>query len=107
MHLTPPFFLQGAVPNGTCKLVAFLTGASSVLLDIQPLSVCRLLRTIYFPAMRAGLGRYWSLVLVFFVSAVAHEVMVGVPLHMVKFWSFAGIMLQVKCNHMVLAAALG
>jgi diacylglycerol O-acyltransferase-1 len=36
------------------------------------------------------------LVLVFFVSAVGHEVAVGVPLHMVKFWSFAGIMMQVS-----------
>lgn len=36
------------------------------------------------------------MVLVFFVSAVAHEVAVGVPLHMVNFWAFAGIMLQVR-----------
>jgi hypothetical protein len=32
---------------------------------------------------------------VFFVSAVFHELAVGVPLHMVRFWAFAGIMLQV------------
>ncbi|KAF8065886.1 DGAT1C [Scenedesmus sp. PABB004] len=54
-----------------------------------------LLRTVYFPAMRAGMGRYRAMVLVFFISAVAHEVAVGVPLHMVKLWSFAGVMLQV------------
>ncbi|KAI8469478.1 MAG: MBOAT, membrane-bound O-acyltransferase family-domain-containing protein [Monoraphidium minutum] len=54
-----------------------------------------LLRTIFFPAMRMGISRYWSTVLVFFVSALFHELAVGVPLHMVRFWAFAGIMLQV------------
>lgn len=32
---------------------------------------------------------------VFFISAVFHEVLVGVPLHMVRMWSFWGIMAQV------------
>jgi hypothetical protein len=36
------------------------------------------------------------MLLVFFVSAVFHEVAVGVPLHMVRFHAFAGIMLQVS-----------
>ena len=36
------------------------------------------------------------MLLVFFVSAVFHEVAVGVPLHMVRFHAFAGIMLQVR-----------
>lgn len=40
--------------------------------------------------------RYWSTVLVFFVSAVFHELAIGVPLHMVRCWAFAGIMLQVR-----------
>ena len=31
----------------------------------------------------------------FFVTAVFHEVLVGVPLHMVRMWSFWGIMAQV------------
>jgi diacylglycerol O-acyltransferase-1 len=34
------------------------------------------------------------MVLVFFVSAVFHELVLGVPLHMVRFWAFTGIMLQ-------------
>jgi diacylglycerol O-acyltransferase-1 len=35
------------------------------------------------------------MVLVFFVSAVFHELVLGVPLHMVRLWAFSGIMLQV------------
>ena len=35
--------------------------------------------------------------LVFFVSAVFHELLVGLPLHMVKAWSFIGIMSQARC----------
>ena len=36
------------------------------------------------------------MVIVFFVSAVFHELVLGVPLHMVRLWAFAGIMLQVS-----------
>ncbi len=36
------------------------------------------------------------MVLVFFVSAVFHELVMGVPLHCVRLWAFAGIMLQVR-----------
>ena len=32
----------------------------------------------------------------FFISAVFHELLVGVPLHMVKCWAFLGIMSQVR-----------
>lgn len=36
----------------------------------------------------------------FFVSAVFHELLVGVPLHMLRLWSFWGIMLQVcRCRY--------
>ncbi len=55
-----------------------------------------LLRTVYFPALRAGVPRFWSMLLVFFVSAVGHELCLGVPLHLVRFWAFAGIMAQVS-----------
>ena len=34
--------------------------------------------------------------MVFFVSAVFHEVLVGVPLHMLRLWSFWGLMAQVR-----------
>lgn len=36
-----------------------------------------------------------ALVLVFFVSAVLHELALGVPLHMYRLWAFWGIMFQV------------
>ena len=35
------------------------------------------------------------MVIVFFVSAVFHELLLGVPLQMVKLWAFWGIMLQI------------
>lgn len=33
-----------------------------------------LLRHVYFPAVRAGLSRFWAVIATFFVSAVFHEV---------------------------------
>lgn len=33
--------------------------------------------------------------MVFFISAVFHEVLVGVPLHMLRLWAFWGLMAQV------------
>lgn len=33
--------------------------------------------------------------IVFFVSAVFHEVLVGVPMHMVRLWAFWGLMAQI------------
>lgn len=36
------------------------------------------------------------MLLVFFVSGVFHELAVGVPLHMVQYSAFFGIMLQVR-----------
>ena len=33
--------------------------------------------------------------MVFFISAGFHEVLVGVPLHMLRLWAFWGLMLQV------------
>lgn len=36
------------------------------------------------------------MILVFLVSAIGHEVVVGVPLHMLRGWAFWGIMLQVR-----------
>jgi hypothetical protein len=82
-----------------------------------------LLRHVYFPAVRLGASRFSAILLTFFVSAgkrpsmdarpvrksfnaahrsspsqvsaVFHELLLGVPLHMVRFWAFAGIMLQV------------
>lgn len=54
-----------------------------------------MLRTVYFPCMRAGLGKSGSVFAVFFVSAVFHELVVGVPLRLFRAWAFLGIMFQI------------
>lgn len=54
-----------------------------------------MVRHVYFPSLRAGLPKFAAGVVVFFVSAVFHELLVGVPLHMLKGWAFWGIMAQV------------
>lgn len=55
-----------------------------------------LLRHVYYPSMRIGVHKHVAGILVFFVSAVFHELLVGLPLHLLKAWSFIGIMSQVK-----------
>jgi len=54
-----------------------------------------MLRHLYFPATNVGMPKFAAGVLVFFVSAVFHEVLVGVPLHMIRGWAFWGLMAQV------------
>jgi len=48
-----------------------------------------MLRHVYFPALSAGVPRMWAGTLVFAVSAVFHELLIGLPLHMVRCWAFA------------------
>ena len=60
-----------------------------------PIPAKWLLRHVYYPSLRLGMSRWSAMVLVFFVSAVFHELILGVPLHMVRFWAFTGIMMQV------------
>ncbi len=55
-----------------------------------------MLRHVYFPALRAGIPRVWAGTLVFAVSAIFHELLVGLPLHMVRCWAFVGVMSQVQ-----------
>lgn len=55
-----------------------------------------MLRTIFFPLVRRGAPRLASLLFVFFISAVMHELAVGVPLRMLRGWAFWGMMLQVR-----------
>nr|ALT83519.1 type I diacylglycerol acyltransferase [Macadamia tetraphylla] len=54
-----------------------------------------MVRHIYFPCLRNGLPREVTLVIVFFLSAIFHELCIGVPCHIFKFWAFIGIMFQV------------
>lgn len=58
-----------------------------------------MLRTVYYPALNLGIGRNMAMLLVFFVSAVFHEIAVAVPLKLTRIfpWSFMGILGQV--NH--------
>lgn len=60
-----------------------------------------MLRTVFFPLVRRGVGKFWSLLIVFFISAVMHEVAVGVPLRMLKGWAFMGMFLQVRLQSLV------
>lgn len=48
-----------------------------------------------FPAIRAGTSRFTAILLACFVSAVFHELILGVPLHLVRLWAFCGIIFQV------------
>jgi diacylglycerol O-acyltransferase-1 len=54
-----------------------------------------MLRHVYFPLIRHGVPKFYAGLTVFFVSAVFHEVLVGVPLHMLRLWAFWGLMAQV------------
>jgi len=54
-----------------------------------------MLRTVYFPCLRLKVPRQGAVLAVFFVSAVFHELVVGVPLRMFRAWAFLGIMLQI------------
>lgn len=54
-----------------------------------------MLRHVYFPATSMGIPKFTAGIIVFFFSAILHEVLVGVPLHMIRGWAFWGLMLQV------------
>jgi diacylglycerol O-acyltransferase-1 len=54
-----------------------------------------MLRHVYYPAMQIGIHKHVAGVIVFFVSAVFHELLVGLPLHLLRAWSFIGILSQV------------
>lgn len=55
-----------------------------------------LMRTVYFPSMRLGLPQFAAILMVFFISAFFHELLVGVPLQMLRAWAFMGMMGQVS-----------
>eukprot|EP01025_Chloroclados_australasicus_P052422 TRINITY_DN6110_c0_g2_i2.p1 TRINITY_DN6110_c0_g2~~TRINITY_DN6110_c0_g2_i2.p1 ORF type:complete len:673 (-),score=48.10 TRINITY_DN6110_c0_g2_i2:283-2301(-) len=54
-----------------------------------------LLRTVYFPAVRKGIPKFFAGLITFFISAVFHELIIGVPLHMLRGWAFWGMLAQV------------
>jgi len=50
---------------------------------------------VYMPAIRRGYSRMQSGFLCFFISAIFHELIIGVPFQMLKMWAFAGMMVQI------------
>lgn len=54
-----------------------------------------LVRHIYFPCLRYKMKRTSAMFVVFFVSAVLHELLVSLPFHMIRPWSFLGMMSQI------------
>jgi diacylglycerol O-acyltransferase-1 len=54
-----------------------------------------LIRHVYFPCIRHKINKPVSTLIVFTLSAIMHEVLVSVPFHMIRPWSFLGIMMQV------------
>ena len=53
-----------------------------------------MVRHLYFPSLRLGFGKNGATFIVFLFSAVFHELLVGLPLHLFRSWAFMGIMLQ-------------
>lgn len=55
------------------------------------------MRHLYFPCVRAGASKTLASFIVFFVSAVFHEILVAIPFHMVPIrpWAFIGMLGQV------------
>jgi diacylglycerol O-acyltransferase 1 len=54
-----------------------------------------LVRHVYFPCVRLGMSKSAATFVVFFLSAVIHEVLISVPFHMVRPWSFIGMIMQI------------
>lgn len=54
-----------------------------------------LVRHLYFPCVRAGMPKGMASLMVFLLSAVMHEVLISVPFHMIRPWSFIGMVMQI------------
>jgi diacylglycerol O-acyltransferase-1 len=52
-------------------------------------------RHLYCPALRTGMGPIGATIVVFFFSALLHEVLISVPMHRVSLHAFMGMFLQV------------
>eukprot|EP00984_Skeletonema_dohrnii_P027981 scaffold17774_cov117-Skeletonema_dohrnii-CCMP3373.AAC.2 len=53
-----------------------------------------LVRHLYFPSVRVGLSKTGATFVVFFFSAILHEVLISVPCHNLQIWSFLAMMGQ-------------
>jgi diacylglycerol O-acyltransferase-1 len=54
-----------------------------------------LVRHLYFPCIRGGCSKAGAMFMVFLISAVVHEVLISVPFHLIRPWSFLGMMMQI------------
>ncbi|XP_068651771.1 diacylglycerol O-acyltransferase 1-like isoform X4 [Aristolochia californica] len=54
-----------------------------------------MVRHVYFPCLRNGIPKGVAIFIAFFVSAVFHELCIGVPCRNFKLWAFIGIMFQI------------
>ena len=52
-------------------------------------------RHLYFPIIRLGINKTGAMIAVFFFSAVMHEYVISIPFHMIRPWSFLGMMGQI------------
>lgn len=54
-----------------------------------------MVRHVYFPCQRRGVNKPTAIFIVFALSAVFHEVLVGIPCHMLRLWAFLGMIGQI------------
>jgi diacylglycerol O-acyltransferase-1 len=59
-----------------------------------------LVRHVYFPCMHYSRSKQFSVVVVFALSALFHELAVGVPMNLIRGWAFWGIMGQIPLIHL-------
>uniref|UniRef100_A0A095B049 O-acyltransferase n=1 Tax=Schistosoma haematobium TaxID=6185 RepID=A0A095B049_SCHHA len=56
---------------------------------------------IYIPLLRSGFSRFQAGLVVFMISAFFHEILVSIPLKMLRFWAFFGMLSQVPYAYIV------
>ncbi|KAL4194528.1 hypothetical protein AMTRI_Chr05g69080 [Amborella trichopoda] len=54
-----------------------------------------MVRHVYLPCLRNGIPKSGAIMISFLVSSLFHELCIGIPCHIFKFWAFIGIMFQV------------
>jgi len=54
-----------------------------------------LLRHVYFPMVNKKHNKYFSMLVTFFISAVAHEYLVGGACRVLSYWAFLAMMSQI------------
>jgi diacylglycerol O-acyltransferase-1 len=56
---------------------------------------------LYFPWVRHNIPKSFATFVVFLFSAIMHEVIISMPFHMLRLWSFLGVMGQVPLVHQI------